>query len=79
MARLRGSSKSAVDSQNHFLLTYLGGSHFSKDIIFVVSDGEAEGLQAWLKAYHGNEENTYGRYLLQFFSHGTILSQDERF
>ncbi|KAF8984952.1 Glycosyl phosphatidyl inositol protein transamidase complex subunit [Entomortierella lignicola] len=33
-------------------------SHFSKDVIFVVSDGDAEGLQAWLKAYHGNEENT---------------------
>ncbi|GJJ72207.1 GPI-anchor transamidase subunit GAA1 [Entomortierella parvispora] len=37
------------------------GSHFSKDIIFVVSDGEAEGLMAWLKAYHGNEENTKDR------------------
>ncbi|KAF9100098.1 Glycosyl phosphatidyl inositol protein transamidase complex subunit [Mortierella sp. AD031] len=37
------------------------GSHFSKDIVFVVSDGEAEGLQAWLKAYHGNEESTYER------------------
>ncbi|KAG0256499.1 Glycosyl phosphatidyl inositol protein transamidase complex subunit [Mortierella polycephala] len=36
-------------------------SHFSKDIIFVVSDGQAEGLQAWLKAYHGNEESTYDR------------------
>ncbi|KAF9115846.1 Glycosyl phosphatidyl inositol protein transamidase complex subunit [Mortierella sp. AM989] len=33
-------------------------SHFSKDVIFVVSDGNVEGLQAWLKAYHGNEENT---------------------
>lgn len=32
----------------------------SKDIIFVVSDGDTEGLQAWLKAYHGNEQNTYG-------------------
>ncbi|KAG0293282.1 Glycosyl phosphatidyl inositol protein transamidase complex subunit [Linnemannia gamsii] len=41
--------------------TFKRGSHFSKDIIFVVSDGEAEGLQAWLKAYHGNEENTYER------------------
>ncbi|KAG0212545.1 Glycosyl phosphatidyl inositol protein transamidase complex subunit [Mortierella sp. GBA30] len=38
-----------------------GCSHFSKDIIFVVSDGEADGLQAWLKAYHGNEENTQAR------------------
>ncbi|KAF9537935.1 Glycosyl phosphatidyl inositol protein transamidase complex subunit [Mortierella hygrophila] len=42
--------------------TFKRGSHFSKDIIFVVSDGEAEGLQAWLKAYHGNEEHTYERY-----------------
>ncbi|KAG0333621.1 Glycosyl phosphatidyl inositol protein transamidase complex subunit [Podila horticola] len=36
-------------------------SHMSKDIIFVVSDGDTEGLQAWLKAYHGNEQNTYER------------------
>ncbi|KAG9325677.1 hypothetical protein KVV02_001161 [Mortierella alpina] len=36
-------------------------SHFSKDIVFVVSDGDADGLQAWLKAYHGNEENTHDR------------------
>ncbi|KAG0081052.1 Glycosyl phosphatidyl inositol protein transamidase complex subunit [Linnemannia elongata] len=42
--------------------TFKRGSHFSKDIIFVVSDGEAEGLQAWLKAYHGNEEHTYERH-----------------
>ncbi|KAG0272077.1 Glycosyl phosphatidyl inositol protein transamidase complex subunit [Linnemannia exigua] len=41
--------------------TFKRGSHFSKDIIFVVSDGEAEGLQAWLKAYHGNEEHTHER------------------
>ncbi|KAF9145864.1 Glycosyl phosphatidyl inositol protein transamidase complex subunit [Mortierella sp. GBA39] len=39
--------------------TFKRGSHFSKDIIFIVSDGDAEGLQAWLKAYHGNEEHTY--------------------
>ncbi|KAF8927039.1 Glycosyl phosphatidyl inositol protein transamidase complex subunit [Dissophora ornata] len=37
-------------------------SHFSKDIIFVVSDGDAEGLQAWLKAYHGNEQSTKDRF-----------------
>lgn len=36
-------------------------SHLSKDIVFVVSDGDTEGLQAWLKAYHGNEQNTYER------------------
>ncbi|KAF9439354.1 Glycosyl phosphatidyl inositol protein transamidase complex subunit [Entomortierella beljakovae] len=38
------------------------GSHFSKDVIFVVSDGGAEGLQAWLKAYHGNEGKTDSHY-----------------
>ncbi|KAF9917931.1 Glycosyl phosphatidyl inositol protein transamidase complex subunit [Lobosporangium transversale] len=38
------------------------GSHFSKDIIFVISDGDTEGLQAWLKAYHGNEERTKTRF-----------------
>ena len=40
----------------------IGCSHFSKDIVFVVSDGDADGLQAWLKAYHGNEESTQGNY-----------------
>ncbi|KAF9318504.1 Glycosyl phosphatidyl inositol protein transamidase complex subunit, partial [Podila horticola] len=39
----------------------ISSSHMSKDIIFVVSDGDTEGLQAWLKAYHGNEQNTYER------------------
>lgn len=28
-------------------------SFWSKDIIFVVSDGYSEGAQAWLDAYHG--------------------------
>ncbi|KAF9430326.1 Glycosyl phosphatidyl inositol protein transamidase complex subunit [Podila epigama] len=36
-------------------------SHLSKDIIFVVSDGDTEGLQAWLKAYHGMEQDTFER------------------
>ncbi|KAG0366416.1 Glycosyl phosphatidyl inositol protein transamidase complex subunit [Gamsiella multidivaricata] len=43
-------------------------SHFSKDIIFVVSDGEAEGLQAWLKAYHGLEENNQSEETLRIRS-----------
>ncbi|KAF9586541.1 Glycosyl phosphatidyl inositol protein transamidase complex subunit [Lunasporangiospora selenospora] len=36
-------------------------SHFSKDIIFVSSDGDYEGLQAWLRAYHGLEQNDSAR------------------
>lgn len=31
----------------------LGYSYWGKDIIFVVSDGYLEGMQAWLGAYHG--------------------------
>lgn len=31
----------------------LGYSYWGKDIIFVVSDGYLEGMQAWLSAYHG--------------------------
>ncbi|KAG0245355.1 Gaa1-like protein [Mortierella sp. GBAus27b] len=37
-------------------------SHFSKDIIFVVTDGEAEGLQAWLRAYHGIQGSSKSRF-----------------
>ncbi|GAA5880792.1 hypothetical protein JCM3774_005751 [Rhodotorula dairenensis] len=32
-------------------------SMWSKDIIFVVSDGYIDGMQAWLDAYHGNGQS----------------------
>ncbi|BGP58138.1 Glycosyl phosphatidyl inositol protein transamidase complex subunit [Rhodotorula sphaerocarpa] len=32
-------------------------SMWSKDIIFVVSDGYMDGMQAWLDAYHGNGQS----------------------
>lgn len=30
-----------------------GYSHWSKDVVFVVSDGYLDGMQAWLSSYHG--------------------------
>ncbi|KAF9363806.1 Glycosyl phosphatidyl inositol protein transamidase complex subunit [Mortierella sp. NVP85] len=47
-------------------------SHFSKDIIFVVSDGGAEGLQAWLRAYHGIREDTHGMELVARVNPNTV-------
>ncbi|KAA1469453.1 Gaa1-domain-containing protein [Dentipellis sp. KUC8613] len=31
-------------------------SHWSKDIIFVISDGYLEGMHAWISSYHGVEQ-----------------------
>ena len=31
-------------------------SYWSKDIIFVISDGYLEGMQAWLSSYHGSTQ-----------------------
>ena len=31
-------------------------SYWAKDIIFVISDGYLDGMQAWLGAYHGSEQ-----------------------
>ncbi|KAG6918119.1 hypothetical protein DXG01_016307 [Tephrocybe rancida] len=36
------------------LTTWIGYSLWAKDIVFVVSDGYLEGMQAWLAAYHGS-------------------------
>ncbi|KAF9973114.1 Glycosyl phosphatidyl inositol protein transamidase complex subunit [Actinomortierella ambigua] len=30
-------------------------SHYARDTIFVITDGDTEGVQAWLRAYHGIE------------------------
>ncbi|KAF9165893.1 Glycosyl phosphatidyl inositol protein transamidase complex subunit [Actinomortierella ambigua] len=30
-------------------------SHYARDTIFVITDGDSEGIQAWLRAYHGIE------------------------
>ncbi|KAI0273306.1 Gaa1-like protein [Gloeopeniophorella convolvens] len=46
---LRGVS--AVLSLAAFLKQY---SHWSKDIIFVISDSYLDGMHAWLSAYHGS-------------------------
>lgn len=39
-------------------LTCLEYSMWSKDIIFVVSDGYIDGMHAWLDAYHGNGQSS---------------------
>jgi hypothetical protein len=31
-------------------------SYWAKDIVFVISDGYLDGMQAWLGAYHGSEQ-----------------------
>ena len=31
-------------------------SYWAKDIVFVISDGYLDGIQAWLGAYHGSEQ-----------------------
>lgn len=31
---------------------------WSKDIVFVVSDGYVEGAQAWLDSYHGYQQSS---------------------
>jgi hypothetical protein len=35
-----------------------GYHHWSKDLIFVFSDGEIEGMQAWSSAYFGKEQSS---------------------
>jgi hypothetical protein len=35
-----------------------GFNHWSKDLIFVFSDGEMEGMQAWSSAYFGKEQKS---------------------
>ncbi|VDC06625.1 unnamed protein product [Peniophora sp. CBMAI 1063] len=34
-----------------------GYSHWSKNLIFVISDGYLDGMQAWLSAYHGEQQS----------------------
>jgi GPI-anchor transamidase subunit GAA1 len=35
-----------------------GYSFWAKDIVFVVSDGYLDGMQAWLSAYHGAPQSS---------------------
>lgn len=37
-----------------------GYSFWAKDIVFVVSDGYLDGMQAWLSAYHGAPQSSKG-------------------
>ena len=39
----------------HFLSEY---SFWSKDLIFVISDGYMEGMQAWASAYHAHSQSS---------------------
>lgn len=38
----------------------IGFSFWSKDIIFVLTDGQYIGTLAWLEAYHGNDQKRTG-------------------
>ena len=38
---------------NLMWITFIEYSHWSKDIIFVISDNHLDGMHAWLTAYHG--------------------------
>ncbi|KZV73437.1 Gaa1-domain-containing protein [Peniophora sp. CONT] len=49
---LRGIS--TVLALSNFLKGY---SHWSKNLVFVISDGHLDGMQAWLSAYHGEEQS----------------------
>ncbi|KAI0064485.1 Gaa1-domain-containing protein [Artomyces pyxidatus] len=49
---LRGLA--TVLSLSAFLKQY---SHWSKDIIFILSDGYLDGMHAWLSAYHGSSQS----------------------
>jgi Gaa1-like, GPI transamidase component len=33
-------------------ITFIEYSHWSKDIVFVISDSHLDGMHAWLTAYH---------------------------
>lgn len=35
-----------------------GYSLWAKDLVFVISDGYMDGMQAWLNAYHGVEQSS---------------------
>ncbi|CAA7271557.1 unnamed protein product [Cyclocybe aegerita] len=43
-------------------------SYWAKDIVFVVSDGYLDGMQAWLGAYHGSSQSGLYAEPLQFTS-----------
>lgn len=46
----------------------IGYSYWSKDIVFVISDGYFEGMQAWLSAYHGSSQSSlFDIYMFTFF------------
>lgn len=39
----------------------LESSMWSKDIIFLISDGYSDGSQAWLDSYHGYDQSSTSR------------------
>ena len=41
-----------------YFICSTGYSLWAKDIIFVVSDGYLDGMQAWLSAYHGTTQSS---------------------
>ena len=39
-------------------IQFKGYSLWAKDLIFVISDGYLDGMQAWITTYHGVEQNS---------------------
>ena len=48
----------------YFLIT--GQKYWAKDIIFLVTEHEQLGVQAWLDAYHGTLSGVKGEFLSNF-------------
>ena len=44
-------------------------SYWAKDIVFVISDGYLEGMQAWLGAYHGSEQYSKLSYIRHLYNY----------
>ena len=44
-------------------------SYWAKDIVFVISDGYLDGMQAWLGAYHGLEQYGEFSYICHWYNY----------
>lgn len=50
---LKGLDFDCAEEEGFAHITCTGYSLWAKDLVFVVSDGYLEGMQAWITAYHG--------------------------
>ena len=46
----------SINDVSFSTLSAIDYSYWAKDIVFVISDGYLDGMQAWLGAYHGSEQ-----------------------